>query len=169
MSLGNLFSSDIASAVARKLVEELSPACERIEVVGSLRRKRPHVHDIDVVVVPDRSGESLNATLHALMTRGSLSLQRSGERVKSFIAAKTGIPIDIYIASPATFSMLVLIRTGSREHNIRLAARAKELGMRLKASGEGLEDRAGSVIQIENEEDVFRLLQLAYVPPEARG
>ena len=46
--------------------------------------------------------------------------------------------LDIYVATPETWATLLLIRTGSRAHNIKLCARARAMGMRLHADGSGL-------------------------------
>lgn len=46
MLLGN------ADKIAAHLLEILSPGCERIEVAGSVRRRKPEVSDIDIVCVP---------------------------------------------------------------------------------------------------------------------
>lgn len=165
-----------AQAVAQKLVAELSPVCDRIEVVGSIRRGKSLVRDIDVVLVPRPSAlelltmnsRSLESVIDGLVARGSLTPVRSGEKVKSLVATKTGIPVDIYVATEESWATLLLIRTGSKEHNVRLAQKARELGMKLRASGDGIENPAGELIKIQNEEDVFRLLGLDYLSPEMR-
>jgi DNA polymerase/3'-5' exonuclease PolX len=158
-----------ARAVARKIVAELKPACDRIEVVGSLRRGKPSVHDIDIVLLPKgHSGPLLETVLSGLIERGSLTPVRGKDKIRSFVATKTGIPVDIYIATGETWATLLLIRTGSKEHNIKLARRALDLGMRLKASGEGIQGSDGALIKVTSEDDVFSLLGLGYLRPEER-
>ena len=171
-----MFPAKVAHAVARKIVEELRPACDRIEIAGSLRRGNPAVHDIDVVLLPKTSSEEfslggsapLEELLEHLVERGSLASVRGKDKVKCFLATKTGIPIDLYVARLETWATLLLIRTGSKEHNIRLAQRAKELGMKLRASGDGIEDGRGNVLKVDAEEEVFRILGLPYLAPEDR-
>ncbi len=41
-----------AQRVAREVIERLSPYCQKIEVAGSVRRKKPTVNDIDFVLIP---------------------------------------------------------------------------------------------------------------------
>jgi len=79
------------------------------------------------------------------------------------------VPIDIYLATEQTWWTLLLIRTGSRNHNIKLARRAIELQMHLKADGSGLLGHDGSLIQIYSEEAIFHHLGLQYRPPEERA
>lgn len=171
-----MFPAEVARAVARKIVEELRPACDRIEIAGSLRRGNPAVHDIDLVLLPKVSADEfslggstpLEELLEHMVERGSLASIRGRDRIKCFVATKTGIPVDLYVAGPDTWGTLLLIRTGSKEHNIRLAQRAKELGMKLRASGDGIEDGHGKLLKVEAEEDVFRILGLSYLAPEDR-
>jgi DNA polymerase/3'-5' exonuclease PolX len=54
----------IPLAQARQLAQELAtihlrPACERIEVAGSVRRGKSEVSDVELVAIP-RFGEQLN-------------------------------------------------------------------------------------------------------------
>ena len=41
-----------ARAIASEVVKRLSPYCQRIEVAGSVRRKKAQVNDIDLVLIP---------------------------------------------------------------------------------------------------------------------
>jgi len=172
-----MFPAEVARAVARKIAEELRPACDRIEIAGSLRRGNLAVHDIDLALLPKTSADEfslggstqLEELLEHLVERGSLASVRGRDKVKCFVATKTGIPVDLYVARPETWATLLLIRTGSKEHNIKLAQRAKELGMRLRASGDGIEDDQGNLLKVSAEEDAFRILGLPYLAPEDRS
>jgi DNA polymerase (family X) len=176
MNTAKVFPAQIALAVARKVVSELRPACERIEIAGSLRRGNGAVHDIDIVLLPKDAPEEfslggqtvLEGVIAQLVSRGSLTPLRGKEKIKVFVASKTGIPVDIYIARPETWATLLLIRTGSKEHNIKLAQRARELGMKLRASGDGIEHGEGKLLRVDSEEEIFRLLDLPYMRPEER-
>jgi DNA polymerase (family 10) len=77
--------------------------------------------------------------------------------------------VDVYFAKRETWATLLLIRTGSKEHNIKLAQRAKELGMKLRASGDGIEGVSGDSIIVNAEEEIFAILGLPYVLPERRS
>jgi hypothetical protein len=64
------------------------------------------VHDIDFVLVPKDAPEEfslggprvLNGVISQLVSRGNLTPVRGKEKIKVFVASKTGIPVDIYIA-----------------------------------------------------------------------
>lgn len=155
-----------AQKVAEGIVELLSPYCSRPpEVVGSIRRKRPWVNDIDLVLLPnplDLWG------LHAELTRlGGGKLKMSGNKILR--AMYGSIQVDVYIASEETWATLLLIRTGSAENNIRLATVARDRGWHLAASGDGLFDETGERVAGDTEQSIYAALGLRYQAPEDRG
>jgi len=124
-----------AKTIARAVVEAIEPYCTRVEVVGSIRRRKPTVRDIDLVVITHDRG---NLDL-ALMRMGNYKM--SGSKIARI--DMDGVQVDIYFADEETWATLVLIRTGSTESNIRLATLAKKRGWHQKANGEGLFNEYG--------------------------
>ena len=148
----------------RKLLE---PYCERIEVAGSIRRRRPFVHDIDIVLIPANQGQ----LLYQIQQLGTIA--KNGPKLLNINPSKYGVPIDIYVATPETWATLLLIRTGSKQHNIKLCTLARNKGYILHADGSGLFqgtdcESGESRVAGDTEESIFRELGLAYVPPEKR-
>src|SRR3990167_7360212 len=41
-----------AQEIAAQVLAELSPFCERCEIAGSIRRRKPEVGDIEIVAIP---------------------------------------------------------------------------------------------------------------------
>lgn len=152
-----------ARDIAERIVTALAPACERIEIAGSLRRRSPDVHDIDLVLIP-RDRLDLLIRLMDLYGRKPEKIGEKYLMLKSF----DGIQVDLYLATPGTWATLLLIRTGSKAHNIQLAQRAKQIGWQLKANGEGLIDGDGDRLDITTEADLFRHLGLPYREPWER-
>jgi len=149
-----------AQKVAGAVVKCLSPYCQRIEVAGSIRRSKLWVNDIDLVLIPHDLWN-----LHAeLMKLGQLKM--SGKKIMRVIVGST--QVDIYIANEATWATLLLIRTGSKENNIRLCSRAKDMGWHLAASGDGLFNDKGERIAGDSEESIYGALGLPYQWPEER-
>lgn len=149
---------NLAQKVAGELVAELAPFCEKVEVAGSIRRRKSWVNDIDLVLIPKNQG-LLAQKLHDLGCLGGPKAQR---------ARYKGVPVDIYIATPETWATLLLIRTGSTRHNVELASKAKARGWHLKANGEGLHDHQGSRIAGDTEQSIFQALGLPYKEPWER-
>ena len=39
---------------AKAILDQLSPFCERAEIVGSVRRVKTHVGDVELLIIPKR-------------------------------------------------------------------------------------------------------------------
>ncbi len=150
-----------AQKVADAVVKRLSPHCQRIEIAGSIRRKKPWVNDIDLILIPKDLWN-----LHGeLMKLGQLKM--SGKKIMRAMVGST--QVDIYVADEATWATLLLIRTGSKENNIRLCSRAKDMGWHLAASGDGLFNEREERIAGDSEISIYNALGLPYQRPEERG
>src|SRR4030042_194308 len=87
--------------------------------------------------------------------------------IKAYLPCKNGLfQVDFYRTKPSTFGVHLLIRTGSADHNMWLAAYSISKGMRLKYS-EGL-IKDGVVVAGETEEGVFEALGLPCPKTEER-
>ena len=153
---------DKAKVIADKVVAKLSPYCERIEVAGSVRRQKPVVNDIDLVVIP-RDRAALDQTLIGLGGHYKMS------GMKITRVEMGSISLDIYFATPETFATLLLIRTGNALNNRRLATLAKRRGWHLFANGDGLFNQAGQRVAGDSEESIYEALGLPWQRPEERG
>jgi len=150
-----------AQKVADAVVKRLSPYCQRIEIAGSIRRRKPWVNDVDLVLILKDPWN-----FHAqLMKLGQLKM--SGKKIMRAIVGS--VQVDIYVADEATWATLFLIRTGSKENNIRLCSRAKDMGWHLAASGDGLFNEKGERIAGDSEISIYNALGLPYQRPEERG
>jgi DNA polymerase/3'-5' exonuclease PolX len=178
-----MFPDSFARYIAETFINDIKDTCEQIEIVGSLRRQKYAVNDIDIIVIPKFIQEDdetlfgepvqtnlLDRRLSQFCFKGTLSLEANGPKIKRFIKSVDGedVPIDIYISNKDTWWTLMLIRTGSKNHNIMLAKRAIEMHMQLKADGTGLLSPGGSIIPIGSEEHIFEHLNLPYRIPEDR-
>ena len=155
-----------AQTVAEKVKTALATHCEKMEIAGSIRRQKPLVHDIDFVIVAkgDKEWQKISEELKHL--KAKLNCQGSSV-AKALLPTENGLfKVDLYRAQPATFGIHLLIRTGSAEHNMWLAAYAISKGMRLKYS-EGL-IKEGGAIAGETEQGVFEALGLPYSLPSQR-
>jgi len=179
-----MFPDTFAREIAEDFINQISSTCDRIEIVGSLRRQKIVVNDIDILVIPrfiqmedetlfggPYQENQLDKQLSQLCLSRDLELEANGSKIKRFLKTVDGdtVPIDLYIATEQTWWTLLLIRTGSRNHNIKLARRAMELRMHLKADGSGLMTDTGGIIPVRSEDDIFRHLGLDYLPPEDRN
>ena len=154
-----------AKTIAETVRTTLIPHCDRVEIAGSIRRGKPIVHDIDIVIMPKPEASLVLDSLIASM--GAVEL--NGPKTKRLRLPQDNITIDIYLATPATWATLLLIRTGSKENNIRLCSLARRKGWYLKANGDGLIDHRGNRVAGDSEEDIYKALGIPYQKPQERG
>lgn len=165
-----------ADALATKLVEQLKPYCKHrpdgtsfIEVAGSVRRRCKMVNDVDIVLIiePSRAWD-----FYALLRQ----YQANTGTANKIMHFRFGIAeVDLYIANEETWATLLLIRTGSKENNIRLCKLALDKNMRLHADGSGLfklevQGCEGEEVRIagDTEESIYKALGEPYQEPEER-
>ena len=174
---------DDALALAQDVVAVLQPFCERIEIAGSLRRGKAEVGDIDLVVIPKAGryfcGLGFEAEFSAdkvwaeklpsaLCRKVGAVIEASGpELIRCSIPSNEDpFQVDVYRARPETWGVMLLVKTGSKEHNVKLCSLALSKGLRLSAAQGVL--RAGQVVASRTEEEIFRALGLAFVEPKDR-
>jgi DNA polymerase (family 10) len=160
-----------ADKLAAKVTAELKPFCDRIEIAGSVRRRRPSVNDIDIVVLP--RPDQVNA-LRERVLRHTEPISDGPQVILTRLA--NGMQLDLWIAqqphkdlfsqTPTNFGVLLLSRTGSKEHNIWLCQRAESLGRRLNPHHGVFE--GSKLLASATEEEVFEALDLDFIAPEKR-
>lgn len=161
-------------------VEKLKPFCDRIEIAGSIRRKKPEVKDIEIVCIPkefdlpdlfNRKSTMRDVEfVYALRGEDGKVIRLSGdpERGKyiKLHLQEHNINVDVFIATPDNWGYIYAIRTGSADFSHRvLAAHWKRAGYH----GEDgmLRDDHGPV-PVREEADLFKLIGLDWVEPEYR-
>ena len=152
-----------AEEVALQVEEVIKPLCDKLKIVGSIRRKKPHVGDCDfVVLATDSNWAKIVPTL-----RKSKVICSGPSLTKVNFPTEGGFfQVDFYRATPRTFGIQELIRTGSADHNVWLAGYAITKGYRLKYSVGLIKD--GVTIAGETEENVFSALDLPCPMPSMR-
>lgn len=150
-------------------MRELRPHCQKIAVVGSVRRRREQVKDVDFVVLTNTKEAFRRRCLQAgfPLTDGAtnFSMQTThGVQLDFFFAEPE--KRDLLETIPSNWGSLMVCRTGSREHNIYLVEHAKTLGLEWRPYV-GVIDHF-NLIASATEEDIFKALKLAYVEPQDR-
>jgi len=153
-----------ADKIANEVVKCLSPYCKKIEIAGSIRRRKLWVNDIDIVLIPS---DPWNLEHEVKRLARPFTPKLSGEKLKRFNYGD--VQVDLYFADEHSWATLLLIRTGSKENNIRLASLAKNRGWHLAANGDGLFDDKGERLAGDSEESIYRALGLLFQKPEERG
>jgi DNA polymerase (family 10) len=132
-----------------------------VEVCGSIRRCKEIVRDMDILVASDD---------HEKVTSFFVSMPEVEEvlvtgETKTSVRMRFGIEADLRIVSRVEFPYALMYFTGSKEHNVRLRGIAKRKGWKLNEYG--LFDGDG-IVKCINEEEIYRVLDLSFIPPELR-
>jgi len=160
---------DLASAdvVAARIREALAPHCYRIEIAGSIRRRKAQVGDIEVVCIPRPYEvglfESGIATVvdHWVPVRGELPGCRYTRR-----RHPEGIDVDLFFARPENWGLILAIRTGSAGFSHHFLANGwVKHGY---TSFDGMLTKDGIEVPMPEEEDVFRAAGVPWTAPEER-
>lgn len=184
------FSRLLADGAARRLMMRLATAVVRSQVVGSMRRDRPTVGDVEILYIPklvlgkptdffspaptvNCADECLDLMVSVgvlkkrLKTTGSLC--GWGKENKFAVDVASGIPFDFFATTEENWWVSLVIRTGGKDTNLMLTTGANRLNRTLNAYGAGITDRAtGEIIPATSEQHVFELCGCEYVEPEKR-
>lgn len=138
------------------------PGVVRASVGGSVRRFCETVSDLDIIAsAPDAA-----PVLQAFAAFAEVAEQLGQGESKCSIRLKTGdLQVDLRVLPDEDFATALHHFTGSKAHHIRLRGRAQDRG--LKISEWGIH-RGQEKLPIESEADIYRLLDMQYVPPELR-
>ena len=148
--------------LARALVDDLRPRVQRIEVVGSLRRWKETVGDIDILAAGDKGG-----VMDALAGHASVEEVLAKGRTKTSVRLTGGVQADLRLLDPKAFGAGLMYFTGSKQHNIKLRKLAIDKGLKLSEYGL-TKKRGGGMVAGATEEGVYKALGLGWIPPEMR-
>ena len=159
----------------RTLISEALPAAEEIAaylaklpgvtavaVAGSIRRRRETVGDVDIVA----GGDEQAPVMQAVTAMPSVLSVIAQGPTKTSVTLRNGLNVDVRLVTPAQYPSALHHFTGSKEHNVALRGLAREMG--LKISEYGVERSDGSIVLVEDEAALYRLLGLDFIEPELR-
>ncbi|HJV36793.1 DNA polymerase/3'-5' exonuclease PolX [Geomonas sp.] len=144
-----------------RALRETAPV-DRLEIAGSIRRRRESIKDIDLVATSPDPSRVMDAFL-ALPQIYDVSMKGP---TRASVIIRDGVQVDLRVVEPESFGAALAYLTGSKPHNVRLREMAVKRG--LKINEYGIFDEENRRLGGENEEDVYRLLELPFIPPELR-
>ncbi|MEF8786581.1 MAG: helix-hairpin-helix domain-containing protein [Haloarculaceae archaeon] len=169
MLLGRAFP--IAQNIETRLQE--SAAFDRLDIVGSFRRRRPTVGDLDILATAATPADAMDEfcghdDVNEVLARGE---------TKASVVVSGGLQMDLRIVDDAEYGAAFVYFTGSKDHNITLRNRAIDRDWKLNEYGlfdvshvndSRGKQRVGERIAGETESDVYEALDLDWIPPELR-
>ena len=150
----------VAEEIGNRILSQLMAifAIERGIIAGSVRRKSKEVGDIDLVIQP-RNSEMLDKWL-----RDNFGTLVDGHTPKR-TGLIEGVQVDIMTTTDEAWGAACMHLTGSVKTNIKMRARAIELGMKLNEKGLW---KGGIRVAGATEAEVYQILDIPYQQPEER-
>ena len=144
------------------------PGIDEITPAGSLRRGRETVGDLDLLVTGPACEPGVVAAAVAHVSTLPLidKLLACGQNKVSF-TLRNNLQVDVRLLPRASYGAALQYFTGSKHHNVALRQRALKRGLTLSEYALlCLEDN--TIVAAASEADIYRALDLDYIPPELR-
>ena len=161
-----------ASIVGIAAALEALPGVLSVMPAGSFRRKKETIGDLDLLVETDAPGLVLDTftglgVVDHIVNRGPY---------KASVRLLRGPQVDLMIMPPGEAGTYLIHFTGSKEHNVKLRARARDRGwslsekgyLRIDENGEPLTGDAAELRTFPTEQEAYAFLDLPYIEPELR-
>lgn len=161
------FPHSEALKIASSVMEQLRPHCIRLEIAGSIRRKKAMVKDIEIVAIPKPYSVGL-------FESGIATVVNQWEKVKGELPCKytqrilpEGIKLDLFFAEKENWGLIFAIRTGPADYSHKVLANGW-VQRGFKSVG-GFLFRNEEKYEMREEIDLFKILRLPYLEPEDRN
>ena len=134
---------------------------ERVEIAGSLRRKKETIGDVDFLAISQNPKPIMD---FFVKLPGVIKVWAKGT-TKASIRLKDGFDMDIRVVPKKSFCAALQYFTGSKEHNIETRKIAMDKGLKLSEYGLF---RGPRMVASQTEEDIYKALNMDWMPPELR-
>ena len=157
------FLYPVAEEEAERIREVLAaiPEIVRLQVAGSLRRRRETIGDIDIVasVADDLADTTRRKIMDIFTTQPTVEAITGKGETKSSVVLKSGINMDLRVVNDSQFPYTLHHFTGSKEHHIPLRRRALSMNMTINDYGlfRGKEPHL-ELIPCKDEADIYAAL-----------
>lgn len=134
----------------------------RCAVVGSFRRMKETIGDIDILVSTKEPEKVVNFFVNMPEV---VEIKGKG-KAKAFVELSNGIGVDLLVVPEESFGSASQYFTGNKDHNISLRNLAISIGLHLNEWG--LFTKKKKQIAGDDEQEIYEKLHLEYIPPELR-
>jgi DNA polymerase (family X) len=146
------------------------PGVQAGAIAGSIRRGRPTIGDVDILIASD-DFQPVMDTVVAL--EGVARVLGYGD-TKSSVELHSGLQVDVRVLAKKKWGTALQYFTGSQAHNIKVREIALKKGYSLNEEALRPVDAAGNMLDeshyvyCESEEEVYEKIGLQWVAPEMR-
>jgi DNA polymerase (family 10) len=151
--------------VVQEVVEALRahPAAVEVSGAGSVRRGRETFRDLDVIATATEPAALIE---HFVTQPWVLEVAARGD-TKATVVTKQGFRLDLRVVPPDDYGSLLQHFTGSKDHNVALREEAQRRGLSISEYGVTVVE-TGEVHRFRDEDELYRFLGYAPIPPELR-
>lgn len=168
-------SIGIALPSAQAILTELLALPNVLEgaLAGSIRRGKPTIGDIDILIAVADMAHSPAIMTHFVNMPQVSRILGQGE-TKSSIELHNGLQADLRVLVKEKWGTALNYFSGSKEHNVRMRQLALAKGLSLNEHAYSPVDADGNIIEdapkifCDTEEAVYAQVGLPFVPPELR-
>lgn len=156
----------LAIAEQMKAVLMDSGLCKKIEIAGSVRRRKESIGDIDFLV----SGDEVEKIMDVFCTAEGVAEVLAKGNTKSSVRMKNALQMDLRVVPLEVFGAALHYFTGSKEHNVHVRQIGIRKGFTISEWGvyEGTAAKKGKLLASKTEEDVYATVGLPFIEPELR-
>jgi len=162
----------VALPAAQAILNHLMELPEAVEgaIAGSIRRGRPTIGDVDLLIASDNAGPIMDAFVGMEMVARVLGHGPT----KSSVELHNGLQVDLRVLEKARWGTALNYFTGSQAHNIRMRELALKKGLSLNEHAFSPVDESGTIIDdapkilCATEEEVYATVSLPWIAPELR-
>jgi DNA polymerase/3'-5' exonuclease PolX len=160
----------VANKIAIDIIKQLKPFCKRVEIAGSIRRKKSDVGDIEIVAIPLPYSSGMFEDGLAKIVNQWQKVKGELEFGKSKYTQRIlpeGIKLDLFFAEEDNWGYTLALRTGSADYSHKvLASGWVRQGFK---SIDGYLWKDGERYEVKEERDLFNIVGIPYVEPEKRN
>lgn len=151
---------------ANYIKEELekSGLVKKVEIVGSIRRMKETIGDVDILTII-KEGIDPKKVMDFFTNLDVVKEVIASGPTKTTVTLKLGLDCDLRVFDEKSFGAAMLYFTGSKLFNIKLRTIAIKKGFKLNEYGLF---KGEKIVAGKTEEEVFKKLGLQYIPPEMR-
>ncbi|MFA7677442.1 MAG: DNA polymerase/3'-5' exonuclease PolX [Candidatus Omnitrophota bacterium] len=155
--------------IAEKFIKQLKDTglIEKIEIAGSLRRKKEDIKDVDILAVSKEPSKVMETFTGSPLVAQVLV---KGQTKSSVLADEGSIQVDLRIVERANFGSALMYFTGSKDFNIGLRQLAINKSYHLNEYGlfSDKDISKKKPLASKSEKEIFSFLGMDYIPPELR-
>ena len=142
----------------------LCPAVKRLDFAGSYRRGKETIGDLDLLVISQTPDAVMDhfakySAIQEIIARGE---------TKMSVRVTDSFQVDLRVVAEKSWGAALQYFTGSKEHNVHIRGLAKSKGMKINEYGVFDANDETKMLAGENEERIYQLVGMPWVPPELR-